>query len=65
MHHFKGIVENKKTNAQTWREKDEAWDKITKAFNSQTSEVYPRVKKALKKYYDNIKKKCPKRSCRR
>lgn len=53
---FKNIIENKKTNAQSWKEKDEAWEKVTKAFNSQTVEGYPRSKESLRKYYDNIKK---------
>lgn len=53
---FKHIVENKQTNSQTWRDKNEAWIQITDAFNSRTPEEYPRTKDALKKYYDNIKK---------
>nr|CAH7766625.1 unnamed protein product [Callosobruchus chinensis] len=38
-----------------WRQKDEAWDKITNHFNSQTT-VYARTKESLRKFYDNLKK---------
>lgn len=34
LHNFRNIIENKKTNGQTWREK--AWSTITELFNSQT-----------------------------
>nr|CAI5839753.1 unnamed protein product [Callosobruchus analis] len=56
IHQLKDVIENKKTNSKTWREKDEAWEKITEMFNAQSPEIYPRSKEALKKYYDNIKK---------
>lgn len=56
LYKFKDIIENKKTNSQSWREKDDAWQKVTDRFNSQTPETYPRTKEALRKYYDNIKK---------
>ncbi|CAH1110030.1 unnamed protein product [Psylliodes chrysocephalus] len=50
----KNIIENKKTDSTTWREKDEAWQNITNIFNSQTVDC-PRSKDSLRKYY-NIKK---------
>lgn len=53
---YKDVIENKKTNSQTWRQKDDAWQKMTNLFNSQTPENYQRSKDSLRKYYDNIKK---------
>nr|CAI5854268.1 unnamed protein product [Callosobruchus analis] len=38
-----------------WKDKDQAWEKITRLFNSQTTE-YPRTKESLRKFYDNVKK---------
>nr|CAH7735093.1 unnamed protein product [Callosobruchus chinensis] len=55
VYNFKGVLENKKTDSTTWRQKDEAWDKITNYFNSQTTE-YARTKESLRKFYDNLKK---------
>nr|CAH7765791.1 unnamed protein product [Callosobruchus chinensis] len=49
------VLENKKTDSTTWRQKDEAWDKITNYFNSQTTE-YARTKESLRKFYDILKK---------
>lgn len=53
---FKSVIENKKTDAVTWRQKDNAWNKITSQFNCQTPENHPRTKESLRKLYDNIKK---------
>ncbi|VEN51212.1 unnamed protein product [Callosobruchus maculatus] len=47
-----GILENKKTDSIVWKDKDQAWEKITRLFNSQTTE-YPRTKESLRKFYDN------------
>ncbi|KAL1492300.1 hypothetical protein ABEB36_012773 [Hypothenemus hampei] len=52
---YKHIVDNKKTDNQTWKEKDEVWDKICNEFNSQST-IYNRSKESLKKYYENKKK---------
>lgn len=52
---FKYVIECKKTDATTWREKDAAWENVTKAFNSSSGEVL-RPKKALKAKYEDIKK---------
>lgn len=57
---FKHIIENKKTDSCTWKEKDEAWKKISVIFNSKTTDNCHRNKDALRKYYDNIKKKIKK-----
>lgn len=53
---FKDVIENKKTDSQTWKQKDLTWDKITKLFNSQNSQNICRSKDSLKKFYDNLKK---------
>lgn len=53
---FKSIVECKKTDAVTWRQKDEAWNKITANFNSQLPDGCSRSKDSLRKLYDNLKK---------
>lgn len=34
---FKGIIESKKTDAVTWKEKQETWEKIEIKFNSCTT----------------------------
>lgn len=51
----KNIIECKKTDATTWREKDAAWENVAKAFNSNSGEVF-RSKKTLKAKYEDIKK---------
>lgn len=53
---FKEVIECKKTDAITWKQKDEAWKKVTNIFNSQTTETFARTKESLKKFYDNVKK---------
>ncbi|KAG5868040.1 hypothetical protein JTB14_001732 [Gonioctena quinquepunctata] len=53
---YKSIIENKKTDAVTRREKEDAWVKITSLFNASSPEGIPRAKDSLKKCYDNIKK---------
>ncbi|KAG5870111.1 hypothetical protein JTB14_034675 [Gonioctena quinquepunctata] len=53
---YKSIIENKRTDAVTWREKEDAWAKITSLFNASSPEGIPRAKDSLKKCYDNIKK---------
>ncbi|CAG9773628.1 unnamed protein product [Ceutorhynchus assimilis] len=53
---FKGVIENKKTDSVTWRQKDDAWDQIASLFNSQTPENHHRTKDSLRKLYENIKK---------
>lgn len=55
LHKFKNIIECKKTNATTWREKDAAWENVIKAFNSNCGDVF-RSKKALKTKFEDIKK---------
>jgi len=51
---YKSIIENKKSNATTWKEK--AWQMIEKEFNSNSGQN-PRNSKQLKEKYLNMKKK--------
>lgn len=52
---FKNIIENKKTDAITWQQKDNAWDKITTQFNSSSGKCL-RNKKSLRAKYEDLKK---------
>lgn len=56
IYNFKSIIECKKTDAVTWRQKDEAWEKITSNFNAQLPDGCSRSKDSLRKLYDNLKK---------
>ncbi|XP_066581996.1 myb/SANT-like DNA-binding domain-containing protein 4 [Prorops nasuta] len=56
---FKHIVECKKTDTVTWKEKDDAWEKITELLNA-NGETERSKKSVLSKYNDmkkNLKKK--------
>ncbi|EFA06219.1 hypothetical protein TcasGA2_TC009068 [Tribolium castaneum] len=53
---YKDIVECKKTDSNTWTEKNAAWDEITEEFNAQSLSQTFRSKESLKKCYDNRKK---------
>lgn len=53
---YKNIVECKKTDATTWREKECAWKKIESEFNSQSPAGICRTVDNLKKYFENQKK---------
>nr|CAI5840767.1 unnamed protein product [Callosobruchus analis] len=53
---YKSIVENKKTNSITWKEKKAAWIKIATEFNSITPGGALRDKESLKKFYENKKR---------
>ncbi|XP_071574494.1 uncharacterized protein [Temnothorax nylanderi] len=58
---YKHIVENKRTDATTWKDKNEAWEKICNEFNA-VSGNFPRSTKTIRAKYDtvkkNIRKKC-------
>lgn len=56
---YKGILENKKTNAVTQREKDSMWEKVSNIFNSQNLNV-PRSAESLKKLWHNQKQEARK-----
>jgi|GEM_PF-6177826 len=53
---YKSIIENKKSNATTWKDKEKAWQMIEKEFNSNSGQN-PRNSKQLKEKYLNMKKK--------
>ncbi|KAJ8916168.1 hypothetical protein NQ315_016307 [Exocentrus adspersus] len=53
---FRHIIESKKSDAATWKEKEAAWNKVADIFNATSrSEVY-RDANSLKQLYDNTKK---------
>ena len=52
---YKSIVENKRTYAAMWKDKNEAWMKISKKFNA-ASGNFPRSVKTIRAKYDSIKK---------
>ncbi|XP_055851302.1 uncharacterized protein LOC129915671 [Episyrphus balteatus] len=52
----KNIVENKKTDGTTWKEKEQAWVRITNSFNALSGGACYRTTEALKKLYIVYKK---------
>ncbi|XP_026744132.1 fibrinogen silencer-binding protein-like [Trichoplusia ni] len=58
---YKNVLENKKSDAATWAEKEQCWQKIETNFNS-ISSVRFRSAKALKIKYDGIKRDTRKKS---
>lgn len=57
----KDIIENKKTDAIMWKEKEKCWDVITAEFNS-IGLLVPRSKSQLQLKYKNLKKDVRKKS---
>lgn len=57
---YKDIIECKKTDASTWKMKEESWTKITSEFNSLTNGP-PRVSKGIKMKYETFKKELRKK----
>lgn len=57
---YSNIIECKKTDSATWRDKEEAWKKLTDEFNSIIGST-PRCTKNLKCKYDNVKKSAKKK----
>jgi len=58
---YKHIIENKKTDAVMWKEKEEYWGKICKEFNCQVLLVARSVTQLQLKYKNLkkvLKKKC-------
>lgn len=53
---YKNIIECKKSNALTWKDKEKAWSKIESEFNSKNSGNAFRSVKHLKEKYNNLKK---------
>ncbi|PZC78030.1 hypothetical protein B5X24_HaOG202702 [Helicoverpa armigera] len=63
---YKYIIENKKTDAVTNKDKEAAWGRIASSFNATTSGTTTRSSKTLKLKYEGIKKATKKKmSCRR
>lgn len=52
---YKGVLENKQSNAVNWMHKSRTWEKITYEYNTMTS-GYLRASSCLKKKYENLKK---------
>ncbi|KAI4463168.1 hypothetical protein MML48_4g00008079 [Holotrichia oblita] len=53
---YKHILENKKTDAITWREKEGIWLRIEKEFNATSPACINRSQEQLRKCYENQKK---------
>lgn len=51
---YKDVVENKKTDAVTWHDKNNAWTKITAEFNA--TALVQRSKESLKGFFENQKR---------
>lgn len=56
---YKGIIENKKTDGVTNKQKAIAWENIAKEYNSCNINM-PRCSKQLKNLYENVKRKLKK-----
>ena len=57
---YKDVVENKKTDALTWQEKNAAWTKITAEVNSNGS--VPRTVENIKGFFENQKRSTNKKA---
>ncbi|KAF5281909.1 hypothetical protein FQR65_LT14435 [Abscondita terminalis] len=57
---YKDIIENKKTDAITWREKEQAWEDITEEFNASCSNLNRRSVASVKGFFENQKRKTTK-----
>lgn len=53
---YKNIIESKKSNAVTWKDKEKAWLKIECEFNNKNNDNTFRSAKHLKEKYNNLKK---------
>ncbi|CAH1983204.1 unnamed protein product [Acanthoscelides obtectus] len=51
---YRNVIECKKTDATTWKEKNATWQKIAQIYNSGTTE--PRTADQFRCKYDNLKK---------
>lgn len=59
---YQHILENKKTDAVMWKEKEGCWKKLTNEFNSQGL-LTPRTISQLQLKYKNFKKNCTQKEC--
>lgn len=50
------IIENKKSDAVTWKQKEQCWEKLALDFASQSGSL--RAPRTLKDKYESLKKKC-------
>ncbi|KYN03425.1 UPF0439 protein C9orf30 like protein [Cyphomyrmex costatus] len=57
---YKLVIENRKSNATTWKDKEKAWQVIEKEFNSNSGQNV-RNSKQLKEKYLNMKKRTKQR----
>lgn len=53
---YRSVLENKKTDTVSNKEKEGAWNKIATAFNATSSEAVVRTAKTLKIKYESLKK---------
>lgn len=53
---YRGILECKKTDSVTWKDKENAWNKVEAEFNSLAPGGTIRSKESLRKFYENKKK---------
>ena len=51
---YKNVIENKETNAITWKQKNQVWERISTEFNANGS--MQRTSKTLRMKYESIKK---------
>jgi hypothetical protein len=59
---YKNVIENKKTDATSKIEKDEAWNKIADEFNKLCPSLIGRTSSHLKNFFDNQKRSARKRA---
>lgn len=52
----KNIIESKKTDKVTWKEKKDTWETITNEFNAVAPSGTYHTTDSLKKFYENMKK---------
>lgn len=52
----KALIENKKTDALTCKDKEMAWSDITMKFNAEAPSFTPRTMESLRKFYANSKR---------
>lgn len=53
---YKNIVESKKTDKLSWKDKSNAWETIANEFNASAPNRTYRSTESLKKFYENLKK---------
>lgn len=56
-------LESKKSDTQTWKQKNACWEKLTDEFNSQNSVMENRSTNVLRKKWENCKKTVKSKVC--